>query len=300
MDFNQVRYFLALAETLNFTRAAEKCFVSQPALTQAIKRLEHELGGELVIRNGRYTELTELGSSLRSHFEQLSRTQQLVRNTAKSLVAERVTELNIGIMCTIGPRVLAPMLDKFQMAHPTTKLILHDVTPPSILSMLLSGGLEAVFCAHNESTDSRLSYRELFEEEVVVAFNSGHPLSVLDEVSLDNVIMYPYVERLHCEFRSQTHEYLVSRGVEFNVVFQSEREDWIQSLVHDGVGITIIPRYSLLRPELDHRSLSPTLIRKVGLATIAGSELSYSLKNLVEEASRYEWPVSIENQGGSD
>lgn len=53
MDFNQVRFFLALAETLNFTRAAERCHVTQPALTQSIKRLELELGGDLIVRDGR-------------------------------------------------------------------------------------------------------------------------------------------------------------------------------------------------------------------------------------------------------
>ena len=76
MDFSQVRYFLALAETLNFTRAAEKCHVTQPTLTQAIKRLEEELGGPLIYREGRYSRLTKLGQSLRTHFEKIEQTRQ--------------------------------------------------------------------------------------------------------------------------------------------------------------------------------------------------------------------------------
>ena len=84
MDFNQVRYFLAVSDTLNFTRAAELCHVSQPAPTQAIKRLEAELGGELIHRDGRYTELTALGKTLRGHFQQIDRTRQLVRAQAPS------------------------------------------------------------------------------------------------------------------------------------------------------------------------------------------------------------------------
>lgn len=74
VDFNQVRYFLALADCLNFTRAAERCNVSQPALTQAIRRLENELGGELIRREGRDSELTTLGRSLRGYFEEIERT----------------------------------------------------------------------------------------------------------------------------------------------------------------------------------------------------------------------------------
>lgn len=129
MDFNQVRYFLALADTLNFTRAAEKCYVSQPALTQAIKRLENELGGELIDRDGKHTELTEMGKSLRRHFEQIDQIRHLVRTTAKAITSGEVAELNIGVMCTIGPRVIAKMLDDFHMQHPKVPIVLHDVTP---------------------------------------------------------------------------------------------------------------------------------------------------------------------------
>ena len=64
MEMQQVRYFVALAETLNFTRAAEQCSVTQPALTRAIKALEQEFGGELILREGRLTQLTELGRKM--------------------------------------------------------------------------------------------------------------------------------------------------------------------------------------------------------------------------------------------
>ena len=111
MDFKQVHYFLALADTLNFTKAAELSNVSQPALTQGIKRLEDELGGELVHRDGRYTELTDLGRSLRSHFEQINRSRHLLSSTARALVSGDTAELHIGIMCTIGPRILTGMLN---------------------------------------------------------------------------------------------------------------------------------------------------------------------------------------------
>ena len=132
MDFNQIRYFLALANTLNFTRAAEQCYVTQPALTQAIKRLETELGGELISRHGREMELTELGKSLRNHFEQIDRTRHMVRSTAKAVINGEISELNIGIMCTVGPHKISGLLDEFQMNHPMVTLILHDVVPSSI------------------------------------------------------------------------------------------------------------------------------------------------------------------------
>ncbi|HXV73655.1 MAG TPA: LysR family transcriptional regulator, partial [Sphingomonadales bacterium] len=64
MEFHQIRYFLAVARTLNFTRAAKECHVSQPALTKAIQKLEHELGGALIRREGKRSHITPLGKSL--------------------------------------------------------------------------------------------------------------------------------------------------------------------------------------------------------------------------------------------
>lgn len=299
MDFNQVRYFLALADTLNFTRAAERCFVTQPALTQGIKRLEDELGGELVHRDGRHTELTELGRGVRSHFEQINRTRHLVRKTAKSIVSGDIAELNVGVMCTIGPRVLAAMLSTFQMHHPMVSLVLHDVAPPAIADMLLTGGLDAAFCSHQGPLHPRLHYDELFEERMVVAFPKDHELSRYDEVPLQEVANHPYVERLHCEFRQSTHDASKEHELELNVVFSSEREDWIQSMIRDGIGISLLPRYSLLEPDLDHRPIvDPILSRNVELATVNDAEASPALALLVEEATAYSWPTLSTNHAG--
>ena len=294
MDFNQVRYFLALANTLNFTRAAEHCYVSQPALTQAIKRLEDELGGKLIHRDGRYTELTELGKSLREHFEQIDRTRHLVRTTAKAVISGEVAELNIGLMCTIGPRVLAGMLDTFQMQHPMVSLVLHDVAPASIPDLLLSGALDGAFCARHGPPHAQLSYTELFEETMVVAFPANHEFAELDAVPLRAVAKQRYIDRLHCEFRKEFLEFCEDEDFELDVAFRSQREDWIQSLIRDGVGVSVIPQYSLLRPELDFRPITdPVLSRQVEFAVVDQSEVTATLAMLIEQAKTYDWQVGL-------
>ena len=292
MDFNQVRYFLALANTLNFTRAAEQCYVSQPALTQAIKRLEVELGGELIHRDGRYTELTVLGKSLREHFEQIDRTRHLVRTTAKAVTSGEVAELNIGLMCTIGPRALAGLLDAFQMQHPMVSLVLHDVTPGSISDLLLSGALDGAFCARHGPPHDQLRYVELFEETMVVAFPPDHAFAELDVVPLRAVATQRYVDRLHCEFRQEFLEFCEEEDFELDVVFRSQREDWIQSLIRDGVGVSVIPQYSLLRPELDFRPIAdPMLSRRVEFAVVDQPEVTEALAMLMEQLENHDWIV---------
>lgn len=292
MDFNQIRYFLALADTLNFTRAAEQCHVSQPALTQAIKRLEDELGGSLILRDGRDTQLTALGKSLRGHFEEIDRTRHKVRSTAKAVQEGEIAELNIGLMCTIGPGVLAGMLDAFRTAHPQVSLILHDVAPSSIADMLLSGALDGAFCARHGPPHQQLDYIELFEEPLVVAFPADHSFAALQAVPLQQIARQPYVERLHCEFRDEVQDFYRDKELELDIAIRSQREDWIQGLVRDGVGVCCIPRYSLLRPELDHRPIvEPALSRKVSFATARQAAPSPALRLLAQQARSHDWPA---------
>ena len=291
MDFNQVRYFLALAETLNFTRAAERSNVSQPGLTQSIKRLEDELGGELITRDGQFTELTDLGKSIRGHFEQIDRTRNLVRSTAKTMTSSGITEINIGLMCTIGPRVLATMLDTFQKKHPMVSIVLHDVEPSSIPDLLMSGVLDGVFCARHSSPHPQIHYVDLFQEPMVIAFPKNHDFSEMDAIPLREIAKQRYVERLHCEFRQEVLELLEGEDLHIEVVFRSQREDWIQSMVRDGVGICCIPRYSLLRPELDHRPIiDPVLSRKVEFAVTKLSCNTPAINMLIEQIENHNWP----------
>ena len=290
MDFNQIRYFLALADTLNFTRAAEKCYVSQPALTQAIKRLETELGGELITRDGKYTELTELGKSLRGHFERIDHTRHLVRTTAKAVTSGQFTELNIGIMCTLGPRVIAGMLDEYQHKFPDVAIVLHDVTPMAIPELLLSGGLDGAFCAYHGSKNNQLEYVDLFEEAMVVAFPGSHEFLTLNSVPLEEIAKHRYIDRLHCEFREEFLEFCSVKDIELNVAFRSQREDWIQSLIRDGAGVSVIPRFSLLKPELDYRNIiDPVLVRMIGLAVTEKETPSQALNEFINLANSFDW-----------
>ena len=292
MDFNQIRYFLALAKTLNFTRAAEQCNVSQPALTQSIKRMEQELGGELISRDGRYTELTELGKSLLFYFEQIDKTRDLVRSTANAITAGESTELNIGIMCTLGPQVLGEMLEKFQMQNPNISVVLHDVILSRIPELLLSGAINCAFCSGHNVRNDVLCYEHLFQEPMVAAFVCGHPLSKLEEVPMMELSKYPYLDRLLCEFRLEFIKHCKEKNCDLNIVFSSQREDWIQSLLINGVGISAVPKYSILCSELEYRKIvEPPIFRQVEFAYLNQTNLSPTLSVLADYVKHYNWPT---------
>jgi Bacterial regulatory helix-turn-helix protein, lysR family len=104
MEMHQIRYFLAVCETLNFTRAAEQCHVTQPALTRAIQKLEGELGGLLFRRERHLTHLTDLGRLVRPQLEQVWQETETAKTTVKSFLKLEDVTLNVGLMCPIGPQ----------------------------------------------------------------------------------------------------------------------------------------------------------------------------------------------------
>ncbi len=102
MEMNQVRYFLAVCQTLNFTEAATRCGIAQPSLTRAIKGLEDELGGALFRRERRQTHLTDLGRLMKPHLEQIFMASESAQSQAEAYWEPEKVELNLGVMCTVG------------------------------------------------------------------------------------------------------------------------------------------------------------------------------------------------------
>ena len=122
MEFRQLEYFLAVADQLNFTRAAERCHVTQPALTRAIQKLEEEMGGLLFRRERSLTHLTDLGQLMRPHLEQVLKEAEAARSTAQSFLKLNEAPLNLGIMCTIGPLRFVGFLNRFRTETPGIEL----------------------------------------------------------------------------------------------------------------------------------------------------------------------------------
>ena len=126
MELHQIRYFLALCEVLNFTRAAEKCNVSQPSLTRAIQNLEGEFGGPLFHRERQRTHLTELGRVMRPYFEQVFAQTRAAKDAAKTFARLDDIAIKVGLMCTIGPAMLCGFISAFRERYPGLEVEFQD------------------------------------------------------------------------------------------------------------------------------------------------------------------------------
>lgn len=255
MEFHQIKYFLSVAEYLNFTQAAEKCAVSQPALSKAIRKLEENLGKDLLKRNTNKVELTDFGIEMKIHFERIEESKRTAVSAASAAITANTKQINIGIMCTINAHRFLEFINVFHKKNPNVSFKFHDVTPSVIEDKLLHGELDCVFCVRENILDSRFAGLNLFDENMVVAFEKSHRFKDLDEVSILELANERYLDRLYCEFRNCFLQMTKASGTNLNVVFSSEREDWIFELLGKGLGVCIVPESSITAKNISVRKI---------------------------------------------
>ena len=289
MDFNQVRYFLALAETSSFTRAAEQCGVSQPALSQAIKRLERELGGPLVTRDGARTVLSELGHAIHEQLRQIDQTRRKIESTAQSVTTGEKATINIGVMCTVGHKLISPMLSAFRATHPGISLALHDIPVGAVTDLLISGAIDGAFLGDETGESTRLRYIPLYRESLVVACAWTHPFAKQEVVSLEVIAKEPYIDHLNCEFRHRFFDYVGHLGLSVDIVASSQREDWLQGLIGESVGVSIVPEFTSVATSVTTRPLTVSIGRNVRFAMLNNAIPAAPLGRLLEAVSDYVW-----------
>ena len=278
MEMHQIRYFLTLCEELNFTRAAEKCHVAQPALTRAIKLLEEEFGGLLFHRERARTHLSELGQAVRPYLEEVQRQSQQAKNLATSLIELKSTPLKLGVMCTIGPGNFVGLLSNLQAQHPGIELQIMDASAADLQARLLDGGLEAAIYCWPDQIDDRLHYLPLFREQFFIVLGQRHRLAANNAVRVADLNGERYLNRINCEQVNLARDVFARQGTKVERVYRSDRDDWIVAMVAAGLGFGFMPQCSiserpdivgpapgrarvLARGEPRHRARAPALSR---------------------------------------
>jgi len=293
MEMQQVRYFLALARTLNFTRAAEQANVSQPALTRAIQQLEAELGGPLFHRERQNTHLSELGRMMLPYLEQIHTQTEAAKAQAKAIRKLDNVTLKIGVMCTIGPALISDLIVKFRMAHPNVDLELTDEGSGELLELLSRGDLHLALFGLPEGPDVRFHGLPLFQERFVIAVPPDHPLAEKNVVTCRDTHEHPYVNRANCEYYDFARRQLREQGVRWKQVFSSERDDWVQGMIKAGLGIGFFPELSVTDPGLvTRRLIDPEFVRTIMLVTVRGRPHSPAVGAFVQQARLFKWPQS--------
>ena len=291
MEMSQIRYVLAAAKTLNFTKAASDCNVSQPALTKAIKNLEDELGAPVFHREGRRVLLSDFGKTMLPHFQHIIDEAEVTQNLAQNFRLLNKVPVRLGVLSTIGHVRLARFLAQFEQAHAGVELSVTEANIADLKTKLDDGDIDLAVLNPMEGLGDDYRTHKLYSERYVVIFPPEHQLGAHNAVSLADLSGEPYVDRLACEMREMVMTVCQDRGIELYARFRSEREDWIQAMVLARIGFAFMPEYSVTLPGLLQRPLiEPEVEREVCLASVPGRPFSPAVSAFVRAAHGFAWP----------
>ncbi len=288
MEMHQVRYFLALSATLNFTRAAERCNVAQPSLTAAIKKLETELGGPLFRRERQRSHLTDLGRLMKPHLERIHATGEVARAEAMAFWEREKAPLRLGVMCTIGPERMVDLFARLRSEIPSVDVELKEAPGLALVAHLMDGDMDVALIGLPEYPD-RLDAKSLYTEKYVVAFPQGHRFEAMREVPLKELELEDYLARVNCEHPRFLDRLDISANFVANAKFRSEREDWVQAMIAAGMGVAVVPEFMPSISGISTRLLvEPEVSRTISLVTVSGRRFSPTIEILVRLVRHFE------------
>ncbi|WP_025897997.1 LysR family transcriptional regulator [Sneathiella glossodoripedis] len=292
MELREIKFFLAVCDSLNFTQAAKKCCVSQPAMTKTIKKLEDELENDLFFREGKSVLLTEFGRIMKPKMEDIFQRSQSVKYAAEEFRLLHKAPLKIGVMTTIGPLAFSRFLADFKKDNPQIEIEFREDSFETISAELEAGNLELAFLSSPSDLSNRYRLRKIYREKYVVAFPANHHLKDKSSIRLKDLSKEPYVDRLSCEMREMVLQACDAHNIELYATFRSEREDWVQGMVLAELGFAFLPEFSITMNGLLTRPLiDPKVSRDVMLTWMPGRTHSPAASLFMRAAARHSWPT---------
>ena len=283
MELHQLRYFLAVARTKHFSRAAEQCHVSQPSLSQQIMKLERELGEKLFERTKREVALTPAGDLLRVHADRVLHEVELAADGVRELrglVRGRVT---LGVLPTVAPYFLPQRLRAFTARFPAVEVVVHEDTTDQLAAAVLAKEIDlALVSLPVERTG--LVAEEFFDEKLLVALPVKHPLAKKRRLTLDDLESEAFIlmKEGHC-LSGQALQFCRINGFAPRVSFRSAQIETVLAFVARGWGVSVVPAMACARPMPGVRYRAcPGMTRSIGIIHREARALSHAARALAD------------------
>lgn len=292
MEMQQVRYFLAVAKTLNFTRAAEQCHVTQPALTRAIKQLEEELGGELIRREGRLSHLTDLGTRMLPLLTQCHESALNAKALAAKVRSGDVATLAVGVSATLDVSLLLVALAEMQRAFPGLQLVIRRGNGAQIAEWLKNGEIELAFGGPLGETWDRLDCWPMFTEAFDLVVANDHLLASVNDIDLQVELISKERLLLHTALDGSelAASSLESAGINVGEAHRVSCNRDLEQLMVAKFGMAILPASSFRSPNLTHMSYPGLDLRRtVAVYSIAGRARSREAAALLSLVRAADW-----------
>jgi DNA-binding transcriptional LysR family regulator len=295
MELHQVRYFAALCKTLNFTRAAEACYVGQSALTRAIQRLEEELGGPLFQRERNLTQLTGLGRLVRPLLEQTLAMAEAAKEHAVEFAKGERASLRLGLPPTIFADVAGRILADVMARLPALEVEIFADTQPRTIEKLLQGEVDVAFLIDPGDLPPRLNRWQLYKESFRIVVAPAHPLATLEAVSTKMLAGEPTVERRDCRMAIKLREFCARMDAPLGARHWVETEEHLQHLAARSLGIGLLPERTPVMPPLVTRTICDLdLTRSVTVAVVSGRRFTPAIDFFIRIARARNFAVETD------
>lgn len=269
MELYQIRYFIALAETGSFTRAAERCFVTQPTLSTGIRKLEESLQTRLIERTKRRALPTAAGRLFLERARVIA--EECARAGNELRAAATTPRLRLGILRSLPGTALARLVGDFSRQHPDIRVDLIDGRPDELDAELKNGRLHMALTSTLSDAAASGDTR-LFRDRYLLFVADTHPLAGKALPRLADLEGERLILRARCERIDDTTEAFRVQNVRPRIIHRSDQDDWTLALVAAGAGLAILPE----------------LFRADGVARLPISDLPFAREVVLRtsEASR--------------
>ncbi|NQD35410.1 LysR family transcriptional regulator [Permianibacter sp. IMCC34836] len=284
MNLRDLQYLVAVAEYKHFGKAAEACHVSQPTLSQQLKKLEEYLGAQLIERDSRRVQLTTLGADIAARARRVVSEADALVQLARSASDPLVGELRLGAFPTLAPYYLPQVLPLLRQKLPDLKLFLVEDKTPHLVQLVLRGELDAALLALPVPHEG-LEAISLFHEPFMLAVPKQHALAKRKQVELEDLQGQSLLllEDGHC-LRDQALEVCHLAGAGENATFRASSLETLRQMVAGGIGITLMPKMAVREQEdgVRYLPLKASTERNVGLVFRASTSRRRTLIHLVQ------------------
>lgn len=292
MEMHQVRYFLAVARTLNFTKAADECHVAQPSLTRAIKLLEGELGGDLFRRERPRAMLTPLGERMYPLLKQCYDSAQSARALAAMINDGEVGSLKIAVSSSIELSLFLNQVNELRRSFSEIELKILRGTGPQLVEYLKTGEAELAIAASIGEAWDRLDTWKLFDEPFDMVFSRGHRLANHETIDLDDLKRERFLLRSHCEKGAELAELLRTKGLNADNRHEVASDQDLLALLEANIGIGFLPRTVSAPQNLVRVGVAGfELDRTVCLYGVAGRQRSPVAATFMKMLRATKWPA---------
>lgn len=283
MELHQLRYFLAVARTRNFSRAAEQCRVAQPSLSQQIMKLEDELGERLFERTKRAVSLTPAGELFRGHAERVLDAVELAGDCVREVRGVLRGRVALGALPTVAPYYLPGRLKAFAASHPGVEVVVHEDTTEQLARAVLAKEIDVALVSLPVER-AGLVAEEFFDEDLLVALPTAHPLAGKRRLVLDDLANEAFIlmKEGHC-LAGQALQFCRLNGFAPRVSFRSAQIETVLAFVAAGWGISMVPAMARKAetPGVRYRALAG-MTRSIGIISREARPLSRAARALVD------------------